>query len=107
MTTNGPDGQRGAAARGDRPVMTLPEFKEWFVVELEWSPPEIDDDDDLIEDLGMDSVGAVSLIVGLEEAVGGAIVMPIELILEIRTVRDVYLQYCALASLPLDPSRAG
>jgi acyl carrier protein len=50
----------------------------------------------------MDSVGAVDLIVGLEDAVGGDVVMPIDMILQIVTVRDAYLQYCELAHLPHD-----
>jgi hypothetical protein len=32
--------------------------------------------------------------------------MPIELMLEIRTVRDAYLQYCALAQLPFEDQGA-
>ena len=85
--------------------MSLDEFKRWFVRELEWSPPEISENSDLIDDLGMDSVGAVDLMVGIEDAIGGDVVMPIELMLEIHTVRDAYLQYCALAHLPLDEAR--
>jgi acyl carrier protein len=85
-------------ARGD--IMSLDEFKQWFVSEMEWSPDEVSEEDDLVTDLGMDSVGAVNLMVAVEDAVGGDVVMPIELILEINTVRDAYLQYCALAHLP-------
>ena len=54
---------------------------------------------DLVEDLGMDSVGAVNLIAAIEDAVGGEVIMPIELLFQITTVRDAYLQYCALAHL--------
>ncbi len=85
-----------------REVMSLDEFKRWFIAELDWSPEEVSEDSDLIFDLGMDSVGAVDLMVGIEEAVGGDVIMPIELMLEINTLRDAYLQYCALAHLPLD-----
>jgi acyl carrier protein len=85
-----------------RDVMSLDEFKAWFVSELEWSPPEISEDNDLVADLGMDSVGAVDLMVGIEDAVGGDVIMPIECLLQITTVRDAYLQYCALAHLPFE-----
>ncbi len=87
-------------ARAD--VMSLDEFKTWFVTEIDWSPPEISEESDLVEDLGMDSVGAVDLIASLEEAVGGDVIMPIELLLQITTVRDAYLQYSALAHLPYE-----
>ena len=87
-------------ARAD--VMSLDEFKTWFVTEIDWSPPEISEESDLVEDLGMDSVGAVDLIASLEEAVGGDVIMPIELLLQITTVRDAYLQICALAHLPYE-----
>jgi len=83
-------------------VMSLDEFKAWFVAEMDWSPAEISEDDDLVEDLGMDSVGAVDLLAGIEEAVGGDVIMPIELLLQITTVRDAYLQYCALSHLPYE-----
>ncbi len=83
-------------------VMSLDEFKVWFVAEIEWSPTEISEDSDLVEDLGMDSVGAVDLMAAIEEAVGGDVIMPIELLLQITTVRDAYLQYCALAHLPYE-----
>ncbi len=83
-------------------VMSLDEFKVWFATEIEWSPAEITEDSDLVEDLGMDSVGAVDLMVAIEEAVGGDVIMPIELLLQITTVRDAYLQYCALAHLPYE-----
>jgi acyl carrier protein len=83
-------------------VMSLPEFMSWFVNEVDWSPEEISEDDDLVEDLAMDSVGAVDLMVALEDAVGGDVVMPIELLLQITTVRDAYLQYCALSHLPYE-----
>ncbi len=82
--------------------MSLEEFKSWFVTEIEWSPAEITEDNDLVEDLGMDSVGAVDLIAAIEDAVGGEVIMPIELLLQITTVRDAYLQYCALAHLPYE-----
>lgn len=85
-------------------VMTLEEFKAWFVSEIEWSPPEISEDHDLVEDLGMDSVGAVDLMAAIEDAVGGDVIMPIELLLQITTVRDAYLQYCALAHFPYEAS---
>ena len=52
-------------------VMTLDEFKAWFVSEIDWSPPEISEESDLFEDLGMDSVGAVYLMAAIEDAVGG------------------------------------
>jgi acyl carrier protein len=81
-------------------VMSLDEFKAWFVAELEWSPPEISEDDNLVADLGMDSVGAVDLMVAIEDAVGGDVIMPIECLLQITTVRAAYLQYCALTHLP-------
>ncbi len=83
-------------------VMSLQEFTVWFANEIEWTPADISADDDLVEDLGMDSVGAVDLMVALEDAVGGDVVMPIELLLQITTVRDAYLQYCALAHLPYE-----
>src|SRR4029077_15051404 len=83
-------------------VMTLEEFKAWFVSEIEWSPPEISEEHDLVEDLGMDSVGAVDLMAAIEDAVGGDVIMPIELLLQITTVRDAYLQYCALSHLPYE-----
>lgn len=83
-------------------VMSLDEFKAWFVTEIEWSPAEISEDSDLIEELGMDSVGAVDLMAAIEDAVGGDVIMPIELLLQITTVRDAYLQYCALAHLPYE-----
>jgi acyl carrier protein len=83
-------------------VMSLEEFKAWFVTEIEWSPAEITEDSDLVEDLGMDSVGAVDLMAAIEDAVGGDVIMPIELLLQITTVRDAYLQYCALAHLPYE-----
>jgi acyl carrier protein len=88
-------------------VMSLEEFKVWFVTEIEWSPAEITEDSDLVENLGMDSVGAVDLMGAIEDAVGGDVIMPIELLLQIATVRDAYLQYCALAHLPYEsePSR--
>ena len=88
-------------------VMSLDEFTAWFVTEIEWSPAEISAENDLVEDLGMDSVGAVDLMGAIEDAVGGDVVMPIELLLQITTVRDAYLQYCALAHLPYegDPTR--
>jgi acyl carrier protein len=50
----------------------------------------------------MDSVGAVDLMAAIEDAVGGDVIMPIELLLQITTVRDAYLQYCALAHLPFE-----
>ena len=81
-------------------VMSLDEFTAWFVEELEWSPADVSEDSDLVEDLGMDSVGAVDLIAAIEDAVGGDVIMPIELILQVTTVRDAYLQYCSLAHLP-------
>jgi acyl carrier protein len=81
-------------------VMSIEDFTRWFADAIEWSPPEVSEEEALIEDLGMDSVGAVDLLVALEEAVGGDVVMPIELLLQITTVRDAYLQYCALAHLP-------
>ena len=83
-------------------VMSLREFIDWFVAQIDWSPEEVSENDDLVEDLGMDSVGAVDLIVAVEDAVGGDVVMPIELLLQISTVRDAYLQYCALAHLPYE-----
>ena len=83
-------------------VMSLDEFTAWFVTEIEWSPPEISVESDLVEDLGMDSVGAVDLMAAIEDAVGGDVIMPIELLLQITTVRDAYLQYCALAHLPYE-----
>ncbi|HVB91632.1 MAG TPA: acyl carrier protein [Acidimicrobiales bacterium] len=90
------------AADSKRPdIMSLDEFKAWFVSAIEWSPEVISEEDNLFFDLGMDSVGAVDLMVGLEDAVGGDVILPIELLLEINTVRDAYLQYCALAHLPL------
>lgn len=92
MTTND--------TRGD--VMTLDEFKAWFVSEIDWSPPEVSEEHDLVEDLGMDSVGAVDLMAAIEDAVGGDVIMPIELLLQITTLRDAYLQYCALAHLPYE-----
>ena len=78
------------------------EFKTWFVTEIEWSPAEVSEENDLVEDLGMDSVGAVDLMAAIEDAVGGDVIMPIELLLQITTVRDAYLQYCALAHLPYE-----
>ena len=54
----------------------------------------------------MDSVGAVDLMAAIEDAVGGDVIMPIELLLRITTVRDAYLQYCALASLPYESDLA-
>ena len=99
----------GGRMRGEMPtgntradVMSLDEFKVWFVTEIEWSPGEISEDSDLVEDLGMDSVGAVDLMAAIEDAVGGDVIMPIELLLQITTVRDAYLQYCALAHLPYE-----
>ena len=86
-------------------VMSLDEFKAWFVAEIDWSPAEISEEDDLVEDLGMDSVGAVDLMAAIEEAVGGDVIMPIELLLQITTVRDAYLQYCALSHLPYESDR--
>ena len=83
-------------------VMSLDEFKTWFVTEIEWSPAEVSEESDLVEDLGMDSVGAVDLMAAIEDAVGGDVIMPIELLLQITTVRDAYLQYCALAHLPYE-----
>ena len=83
-------------------VMSLDEFKAWFIAEIDWSPSQISEDDDLVEDLGMDSVGAVDLIAAIEEAVGGDVIMPIELLLQITTVRDAYLQYCVLSHLPYE-----
>ncbi len=83
-------------------VMSLDEFKRWFVTEIAWSPSEISEENDLVEDLGMDSVGAVDLMAAIEDAVGGDVIMPIELLLQITTVRDAYLQYCALAHLPYE-----
>jgi acyl carrier protein len=83
-------------------VMSLDEFKAWFVSELEWSPAEISEEHELVEDLGMDSVGAVDLMAAIEDAVGGDVIMPIELLLQMTTVRDAYLQYCALAHLPYE-----
>ncbi len=83
-------------------VMSLDKFKAWFVAEMDWSPAEISEDDDLVEDLGMDSVGAVDLLAGIEDAVGGDVIMPIQLLLQITTVRDAYLQYCALSHLPYE-----
>lgn len=83
-------------------VMSLDAFKTWFVNEIEWSPAEVSEESDLIEDLGMDSVGAVDLMAAIEDAVGGDVIMPIELMLQITTVRDAYLQYCALAHLPYE-----
>ena len=82
--------------------MSLDEFKSWFVTEIEWSPAEVSEESDLVEDLGMDSVGAVDLMAAIEDAVGGDVIMPIELLLQITTVRDAYLQYCALAHLPYE-----
>jgi acyl carrier protein len=95
---------RGEMATGNArtDVMSLDEFKAWFVAEIEWSPSEILEDNDLVEDLGMDSVGAVDLMAAIEDAVGGDVIMPIELLLRITTVRDAYLQYCALAHLPYE-----
>ena len=61
-------------------VMSLREFIDWFVAQIDWSPEEVSENDDLVEDLGMDSVGAVDLIVAVEDAVGGDVVMPIELL---------------------------
>jgi len=87
-------------ARAD--VMSLDEFKAWFVTEIEWSPAEVSEENDLVEDLGMDSVGAVDLMAAIEDAVGGDVIMPIELLLQITTVRDAYLQYCALSHLPYE-----
>jgi acyl carrier protein len=87
-------------------VMTLDEFKAWFVSTIDWSPAEISEEHDLVEDLGMDSVGAVDLMAAIEDAVGGDVIMPIELLLQITTVRDAYLQYCALAHLPYDVATA-
>jgi acyl carrier protein len=83
-------------------VMSLEEFKTWFVTELAWSPPHVSEEDQLVADLGMDSVGAVDLMVGIEDAVGGDVVMPIECLLQINTVRDAYLQYCALSHFPYE-----
>jgi acyl carrier protein len=83
-------------------VMSLEEFKAWFVAETDWSPTQISEEDKLVEDLGMDSVGAVDLIAAIESAVGGDVIMPIELLLQITTVRDAYLQYCALSHLPYE-----
>jgi acyl carrier protein len=83
-------------------VMSLEDFKTWFVAEIDWSPTEVSEDSDLVEDLGMDSVGAVDLLVAMEDAVGGDVIMPIELLLQITTLRDAYLQYCALAHLPYE-----
>jgi len=90
------------ADRNRQDVMSLDEFTHWLSSAFDWCPPEVAETDDLVGDLGMDSVGAVDLMVGIEDAVGGGLVMPIELMLEIHTVRDAYLQYCALAQLPLD-----
>jgi acyl carrier protein len=87
-------------------VMPLEDFLAWFATEIEWSPPEISAEHDLVEDLGMDSVGAVDLMAAIEDAVGGDVIMPIELLLRITTVRDAYLQYCALASLPYESDLA-
>jgi acyl carrier protein len=83
-------------------VMSLDEFTTWFVAEMEWCPLDVSADSDLVEDLGMDSVGAVDLMAAIEDAVGGDVIMPIELLLQITTVRDAYLQYCALAHLPYE-----
>jgi acyl carrier protein len=83
-------------------VMSLDDFRTWFVTEIEWSPAEVTAENDLVEDLGMDSVGAVDLMTAIEDAVGGDVIMPIELLLQITTVRDAYLQYCALAHLPYE-----
>ena len=38
-------------------VMSLDEFKAWFIAEIDWSPSQISEDDELVEDLGMDWVG--------------------------------------------------
>jgi acyl carrier protein len=81
-------------------IMSIDQFTQWLPTSVEWSPPEITPDDDLVEDLGMDSVGAVDLLVALEDAAGGDVIMPIELLMQIFTVRDAYLQYCALTQLP-------
>ena len=82
--------------------MTIDEFMAWFVAEIDWSPSDISEDSLLVEDLGMDSVGAVDLMAAIEDAVGGDVIMPIELVLQIETVRDAYLQYCALTHLPYE-----
>jgi acyl carrier protein len=90
----------GDSTRTD--IMSIDDFARWLATSVEWSPAEVSPEDDLIEDLGMDSVGAVDLLVAIEDAVGGDVIMPIELILQISTVRDAYLQYCALTQLPFE-----
>jgi len=81
-------------------IMSIDQFTQWLATSVDWSPAEISPEDNLVEDLGMDSVGAVDLLVALEDAVGADVIMPIELLLQISTVRDAYLQYCALTQLP-------
>jgi acyl carrier protein len=82
--------------------MTIDQFMTWFVEEIDWCPAEISEDSRLVEDLGMDSVGAVDFMAAIEDAVGGDVIMPIELVLQVDTVRDAYLQYCVLAHLPYE-----
>lgn len=80
--------------------MSQPEFARLLAAALDVEASAVGDDTDLVEELGLDSLGMLELVTEIEDAVGGDAVMPIELVMGIRTVRDAYLQYCALAHLP-------
>ena len=74
----GPDVSPG---RGDHDLMALDEFVAWVAAQMDWATEDLSEDSDIYADLGMDSVGAVDLMVGIEEAVGDDVIMPIELML--------------------------
>jgi acyl carrier protein len=91
--------------RLDTPAMSIDEFCAWLSARFERPLPAVVPEATLTDDLEFDSINLLELVVELEEAVGGDVVLPIELLINVWTVRDAYLQYCTLSQLPLDDRR--
>jgi acyl carrier protein len=89
----------------DSQAMSIDEFCGWLAARFECPPQVVVPEASLTADLAFDSINLLELVTDIEEAVGEDVVLPIELLVEAWTVRDAYLQYCALGQLPFDGSR--
>jgi len=95
-------------ARPDTPTMSIDEFCEWIAARFTRAPQSVVPESSFTGELAFDSINLLELVTDIEEVIGGDVVLPIELLVNVGTVRDAYLQYCALAQLPLDlDSRRG
>jgi acyl carrier protein/RimJ/RimL family protein N-acetyltransferase len=78
--------------------LSIDDFKHHLVQEMDCIDGDIDNDDLLFEDLGLDSLNMVELGAIIESLAGP---VRFEMLGEITTVREAYAWYCTSQSMPL------